>query len=184
MRQFHRRGLLARTAFGALVLGAALSPARAQQASPFPDGPGREIVAVACTQCHSPAPIVQLRMNDVGWRRQVFNMVLRGAQIGPADIDTVATYLSTAFGPGVAFPNTPKVDVKLADGTGANVVEGSCSLCHGLDRVVATKRSAHQWDAIIHRMIAVGAPVSDDQAKDAASYLAAHYGAEMQAAAK
>ena len=45
--------------------------AEAQQAGPFPNGAGRDIIAVACTQCHRAGPITQLRMGEAGWRRQV-----------------------------------------------------------------------------------------------------------------
>jgi len=171
-------------AMGGLMLCGLFSGASAQQASPFPDGPGRDIVATACTQCHAPGPIVQLRMNDAGWRKQVYNMILRGAQIGPGDIDATVAYLTASFGPGVAFPNTPKVDVKLADGAAANLVEGGCGLCHGLDRVVATKRDPHQWDAVVARMISVGAPFDADQAKQIVAYLGQNYGAQVEATAK
>ena len=178
------RQMFQAAAMGGLMMCALSSGAFAQAPSPFPDGPGREIVATACTQCHSPGPIVQLRMNDAGWRRQVYNMILRGAQIAPADIDPTVAYLSTAFGPGVAYPNAPKVDVKLADGGAASLVEGGCGLCHGLDRVVATKRDPHQWEAVVARMTSVGAPFDADQAKQIVAYLSQNYGAQVEAMAK
>ena len=68
--------------------------AHAQQTGPFPSGLGRDIVASACTQCHTAAPIAQLRMNEWGWRRQVENMILRGAQVGPDDLNVVTSYLA------------------------------------------------------------------------------------------
>ena len=161
----------------AFALLCAATAARAQQPSPFPDGPGREIVAVACTQCHAPGPIVQIRMSEKGWRQEVQNMVLRGAQIGPADLDAVSSYLATNFGPGVPFPGPTPPPVHLAGGTGANVVEGGCVLCHGLDRIVDTKRAAAQWPAIVHRMVEIGAPLDDDQTKQVIDYLRTNYAA-------
>ena len=53
--------------------------ASAPAANPFPDGPGKEIVSVACTQCHGPSVFMQLRMGDVAWRNQIYDMILRGA---------------------------------------------------------------------------------------------------------
>jgi mono/diheme cytochrome c family protein len=166
----------------AAVLGgmlACMAPAWAQQANPFPDGPGREIVAVACTQCHAAQAIVQLRMNDVGWRRQVYNMILRGAQIGPNDIDATVKYLSTAFGPGVPLPFPTKGHITLADGTAKPLVEGGCAMCHGLDRVVAARRPGDQWQAIVNRMVSVGAPLAPDQASEIVAYLKANYAAPV-----
>ena len=149
--------------------------AQAQQASPFPDGPGRELVSVACTQCHQAQPFTQLRMSEQGWRRQVENMILRGAQVGPDDLDKVAAYLAASYGPGVPFPNQPTAMVKLADGPAANLVEGGCGLCHGLDRVVAANRPGEQWDKIVHRMVEIGAPLDGDQTSQVVGYLQANY---------
>ena len=154
----------------------ASAAAHAQKASPFPDGPGREIVSVACTQCHTAGPIVQLRMDEQGWRRQVYNMVLRGAQIGPNDIDAASAYLAASFGPGVPFPNQAPVHVTLPNGTGSTLVQGGCGLFHGVDRVVAPNRSGREWDAIVNRMVAIGAPLTPDQVGTVAGYLKANYG--------
>ena len=67
--------------------GAGNFGSNAPAANPFPDHPGREIVAVACKQCHGPNVFTQLRMGDKAWRAQIYDMVLRGAQIGPDDIE-------------------------------------------------------------------------------------------------
>ncbi len=88
-------------AAGILLLG---FTAQAQQNNPFPAGVGRDTIAAACTQCHRAGPIVQLRMGEAGWRRQLYNMMLRGAQIKPDEIDDVVKYLATNFGPGGAGP--------------------------------------------------------------------------------
>ena len=151
--------------------------AEAQQTSPFPPGAGRDIIAVACTQCHRAGPITQLRMGEAGWRRQVYNMVLRGAQIGPDEIDDVVKYLTTNFGPGVPVPGLAAAPVKLPDGAGADLVAGACGICHGVDRVVAVARPGRQWEAIVHRMAAIGAPIDADQARQIISYLQTNYGA-------
>ena len=167
-----RRVILA--AASVLLLG---SLAAAQQSNPFPPGASRDIVAVACTQCHRAGPITQLRMGEAGWRRQVYNMVLRGAQIGPDDIDDVVKYLATNFGPGVPVPGVTPAPVRLPDGPGAELVAGACGICHGMDRVVAVVRPGRQWEAIVHRMVAVGAPIDPEQEKKIISYLETNYGA-------
>jgi cytochrome c5 len=151
------------------------SAVEAQQPGALPDGPGREIVSVACTQCHSLTPIVQLRMGEQGWRQAVENMVLRGAQIGPDEIDTVSSYLADKFGPGVPSSNQNSVPVHLKDGPGANIVEGACGLCHGLDRAIEVKRPAEQWPIIVRRMVEIGTPLDDDQTNQVIRYLQANY---------
>jgi mono/diheme cytochrome c family protein len=175
------RKLILALAVGGAMFGAAVS-AQAQQGNPFPEGPGREIVAVACTQCHAPNAVTQLRMNEAGWRNQIYDMILRGAQIGPNDIDAATKYLATAFGPGVPFPNQPVVEVKLPDGAGKELVEGGCALCHGVDRVVATNRPKDQWEKIVNRMVFFGAPISGDQVTSIVGYLDKNYGVKQTAA--
>ena len=134
------------TAALALCAGAfALTPSglaqegRAAGANPLPAGPGRDIVAVACSQCHGLNAFTWLRQGDQAWRHQVYDMILRGSQIGPGEIDTVVNYLTTNFGPGVNVPSSTPVN--LPAGAGKEVVEGGCGICHGLDRAVGTARS-------------------------------------------
>ena len=167
-----RRFILA--AASVLLLG---FPSEAQQSNPFPAGASRDLIAVACTQCHRAGPITQLRMGEEAWRRQVYNMVLRGAQIGPDEIDDVVKYLTTNFGPGVPTPGLATPAVTLPAGAGADLVAGACGTCHGVDRVVAVARPGRQWEAIVHRMVAIGAPIDADQARQIISYLETNYGA-------
>lgn len=154
----------------------AASPAAAQQKpSPLPPGEGREIVAVACTQCHGPTAFSNLREDANAWRHQVFDMVLRGAQVGPGDIDKVVDYLATNFGPGINVP-PPVHQVSLPDGPGKDLVEKNCVLCHGLDRVAQVKRSDRGWTQVLDRMVFYGAPLSDKDQKTVAAYLDSKFG--------
>jgi cytochrome c5 len=194
------RSYLAYLAAAGLVLGVSVSvlaqerPAAppgggsfgqgAAATSPFPDGPGKEIVSVACTQCHGPNVFTQLRMNEAGWRTFVYDMILRGAQVGPGDIDTAVKYMATAYGPGVPFPNQQTVQVSLADGDGKQFVEGTCGLCHGLDRAVAARRTAADWKTVIDRMVFYGAPLQGSQIDTTVAYLTKNYGVTETAAAK
>lgn len=168
-------------ALGLCVLVASGS-ARAQGpgASPLPEGEGRDIVATACSQCHGLNAFVGIRENAQAWRWQTYDMVLRGAQISPSEMDTVVKYLSTHFGPGVNVPPSPAVT--LADGQGKEIVEGGCALCHGLDRIAAAKRSPREWQSIVDKMVFLGAPLNADQAKSATAYLNANYGNGQKAA--
>jgi mono/diheme cytochrome c family protein len=123
-------------------------------------------------------------MGDTAWRNQIYDMILRGAQIGPDDIDTAVKYMVASYGPGVPFPGQQPAQVTLADGAAKPLVEGGCALCHGLDRVAATKRSKAEWQTIVSRMVYFGSPISGDQVSSVVDYLAANYGAPQTAAAK
>lgn len=165
----------------AVCIAVQTAPAFAQQpqANLLPPGEGREIVAVACTQCHGPNVFAQLREGANGWRFQVYDMILRGAQVQPADIDRVVNYLAASFGPGINVP-PPVHQVSLPDGTGKDLVEANCSVCHGLDRVALSKREPAEWDRVVRRMIFLGAPVSDKDAETITSYLDQKFGAKAE----
>jgi mono/diheme cytochrome c family protein len=156
------------------VLGQAV-PSQAQGANPLPPGDGRDIVAVACTQCHGPNAFTQLRVGADAWRFQIYDMILRGAQLTLPEVDKAVEYLATNFGPGINVP-PPTMQVTLPDGPGKNIVETQCAVCHGLDRVSAAKRSKREWEGIMARMVYLGAPVSADDVKAATSYLESNYG--------
>jgi mono/diheme cytochrome c family protein len=140
-------------------VGAIATSARAAAAAPsLPLGEGREIVAVACTQCH---PTAQLREGRNAWRFQLYDMILRGAQIMPSEIEPVVNYLATNFGPGINVP-PPLTQVTLP-GPGKDLVESHCAVCHGLDRVAGAKLAC--------RVVFLGAPVSADETKTITTYL-------------
>ena len=70
----------------------------------LPPGDGRDMLATACTQCHGLAVIMSMREGPEGWKRHVYNMVMRGAQLTAREADTVIAYLATNFGPTAAPP--------------------------------------------------------------------------------
>jgi cytochrome c5 len=165
---------VAAVALGAVLIASASSGHAQQNANQLPPGDGREIVAVACSQCHYLGTIAKIRDGAAGWRTYVSNMVLRGAQLTPAEVDKVVNYLSTSLGPGVNLP--PAKPVALPDGNGKQLVENSCMLCHDLERVAEVKRKKQDWGPIVASMVAWGAPATADQAKTITDYLAANFG--------
>ncbi len=168
-------------AFAALIFAlGGTAHTQAPGASPLPEGAGRDIVAVACTQCHGLNTFVNWREGAEAWRRQTYDMIERGAQISPDEIDTVVKYFSTVLGPGANLPQF--ASVTLPDGQGKEVVEGGCALCHGLDRITVAHRSAPEWQAIVAKMVFLGAPLSGDQAKAATDYLTANFSGSGKAA--
>lgn len=162
------------TALACLAVG--LPMVALPQAPPvrLPPGPGSEIVAVACVQCHAAGPFMQLREGIEGWRLQVYDMILRGAQVRSDEVPVVAAYLAANFGFGQ--PIAAATPVTLIQAPDHELVEQRCALCHGLDRLVATGRKATEWQAIVTRMNVLGAPLSGAEAQRIGKYLATHYG--------
>ncbi len=157
-----------------LALVASATPSRAQTANPLPPGDGRDLVAVACSQCHTLGTIAKIRDGAAGWRLYVSNMVLRGAQLTAPEVDTVVNYLALNLGPGANLP--PAKPVTLPDGQGKQLVETRCGLCHDLERVASVKRSKQDWPAIVANMVLQGATATPEEAKTISDYLAANFG--------
>lgn len=154
----------------AVLSQAAASYAQQPGVNLLPPGEGRDIVAAACTQCHGPNIFIHLRLGPDGWRRHVYDMVLRGAQVQSSELQSVINYLLANFGPGNNVPPA-MVQVSLPEGAGKSLVEQRCTLCHGLDRAAGTKRARAEWNAIVSQMIVLGTPLSSDEAKTVTSYL-------------
>ncbi len=66
----------------------------------------------------------------------------------------------------------------LAPGPGMEIARASCGLCHSTDYIVRQPRStAQQWQAEVAKMVKVfGAPITPDNEKSIAEYLASAYG--------
>jgi cytochrome c5 len=158
-------------ALAAFILAAG-SPAHAQVATALPDGDGRDVIATACSQCHALNVIMAGRDGPVGWRRHVYNMVLRGAQLTPREADTVIQYLTTNFGPGApAGASTP-----LPAGSGKELVEARCAVCHTLERVTIVKRQKRDWDTIVANMYDRWGQSAPDEVQAITAYLNAQFG--------
>jgi cytochrome c5 len=160
--------------FFALALVTTASPSLSQNANPLPAGDGRDLVSVACSQCHYLGTIAKIRDGAAGWRVYVNNMVLRGAQLTPAETDTVVNYLALNLGPGANLP--PAKPVTLPDGHGKDLVETRCGLCHDLERVATVKRQKQAWPVIVNNMVAWGATATPEEAKTITDYLGANFG--------
>jgi len=171
------RRLLAALGIAALAISA-VGPAHAQGAPPraLPPGEGRDLLATACSQCHVLNIIMSMREGPAGWRRHVYNMVTRGAQLTSPEAETVIAYLAANFGPGSAAAGTAVV--ALPAGPGKELVETRCTACHDLERVAVIKRQKADWPALVANMVGRGAAASPDEARTIASYLAAHFGGE------
>jgi cytochrome c5 len=163
----------------ALCAAAALAitiamPACAQGA--LPAGEGRDLLATACSQCHPLNVIRSMREGAEGWKRHVYNMVTRGAQLNAREADMVIAYLAANFGP--ATPAVSATPVALPSGPGKDLVEARCTVCHDLERVASAKRQKSEWPALVANMVGRGAVATPDEAQAISAYLASHFGGE------
>ncbi len=150
-------------------------PARAQGA--LPPGEGRDLMATACSQCHPLNVIRSMREGAEGWKRHVYNMVTRGAQLNAREADKVVAYLAANFGP-TATPAASTATVTLPGGPGKDLLEARCTACHDLERVAVVKRLKADWPALVANMVGRGAVATPDELQAITSYLVSHFGDE------
>ena len=159
----------------AFVIVAAASPGFAQNANPLPPGDGRDIVAVACSQCHYLGTIAKIRNGAAGWRMYVNNMVLRGAQLTPAEIDKVVDYLVAQSRSGRQLAAGQAGD---AAGRAAARIWSKPAAAYATTLNASPPPSARRraWPVIVNNMVAWGATATPDEAKTMTDYLAANFG--------
>jgi cytochrome c5 len=170
-------------------LGGLLHAQEGGGASPaaLPDGEGKELVSVICSQCHSTRSALLLRNGQEGWRSVVDRMITNGARISSDEADTIVHYLFANFGPGKNVIRTGPLasqeetasgakEISLPAGPGKDVVEARCGICHDVGWIVHTKRSKQEWEAVTKNMIGRGPQAPAEQVQTIITYLTTHFG--------
>lgn len=65
----------------------------------FPEAPGKDLLMSKCFQCHNEGMWKDLKQDRRGWEGVLYRMVGRGALWTEDEINSMAAYLTTAFGP-------------------------------------------------------------------------------------
>ena len=165
---------------------------QAQDRAPeLPPGEGRELAQAVCaTACHDATPLLMKRDGEVGWRRNAERMIVqKKAQVFAEDLETIIRYLSTSLGPGTGRMQTTgplppgalaggaetAKDVRLPEGSGREIVEARCTLCHDLGRVVTIRRTSQEWEQMTRDMMGRGPDASAAQVETVLAYLTTHF---------
>jgi hypothetical protein len=69
------------------------------QSPDLPPGPLQGKVRTACLECHESRIILQQRLSNAAWTKEVDKMIKWGAVVDAADRDAFIDYLSTNFPP-------------------------------------------------------------------------------------
>ncbi len=154
----------------ATVAVAAMTLAAAQE---LPEGPGKKLLEDKCTACHDVSLVTEKRASREGWAETVQMMKLSGAELNEAETTTLVDYLVANLGPAGAAPAAAG---GLPAGEGKQIVENSCTQCHGVDYVTDAHYSKDQWTEVVVRMKLSGAPVEDSQVPVLVDYLTRNFG--------
>ena len=71
----------------------------------------------------------------------------------------------------------------LPPGPGADLVQGACTNCHGLDQVTSVTHDTEGWRTTVNNMVNNGANLSDKDVDTVVDYLSAHFNSSAPAAA-
>ncbi len=154
---------------------------------------GKRLYEAACTPCHGLAAIERTRDGRAGWEDTVQKMVVIGAQLNAEEMELVIDYLYKNYGPGKGDPMRTGVlpadspmqvdgtvsseNVVLPEGEGKQLVQGLCTTCHDLGRIVATRRGRDDWKRYTINMLRQnGISVAEDKQEAMVSYLNQHFG--------
>jgi mono/diheme cytochrome c family protein len=165
-----RRHVLA-AALALAACGATLAAQAAATASDLPDGPEAALVRARCLTCHGADLIVQQRLTQVGWDREVTKMVRWGAPVTDAERPAVVAYLTRAFGLVPRASHDPKV---VADGEG--IYKEACRQCHEDDLAEQQRLTVTGWTREVEKMMRWGARVSDAEKPALVAYLHSRWG--------
>ena len=128
-------GLLV-AASAAAAAGQERPAARDGWAEYLPPGPGKEMTAKACGNCHGLERIVKLRLTPEKWDSTVIDMVGRGAPLFIDEANEVIAYLGKALGPTAP----PLVDVNQASKDDLAKVPGMTP--EHADKLLAARKTA------------------------------------------
>jgi len=100
------------------VCGSAAYQGDQKDAALLPDGPGKAAVIKMCIDCHDTGNFRKARLNAEEWTDSVADMMQRGAQGTPAEVDAVVAYLDKFFGKGapVRINTAPFAEIRVVLG--------------------------------------------------------------------
>ncbi len=150
----------------ALIAVAVIPPVNAAgQGNQEPDK-GEQIQDASCGMtCHDLRPIQTQALDKDGWTKIVASMVDKGAQVKPAEVPVLVDYLVRSHGP-------------LPDGAGKLILLNTCTVCHGLDRVIRQGGTREQWEETLGAMLNEGAMLSEEDFPVLLAYLAKNFKAQ------
>ena len=163
---------------GVRVEGADSAPAAAQTAPPTEIEKGRIALTSVCQGCHGGGIMRMLESRNKSadeWRETVYRMIGRGAQVFPDEIEPMTAYLVATAGRGrsqqaAASPAAAAAGGRPQATEAAAILARRCQLCHDLQKATALPAS-QQWDAVIDRMVVLGAAVSPAEHQTLVAYL-------------
>ena len=145
---------------------------------------GKAALTQVCVGCHGNGilrMVEQRKKTEQEWRETVYRMIGRGAQVLPGEIEPLTAYLTVTGGQarqasaGAAAAGRrgrpAAAAAGAADGDATAILARRCQLCHDLAKATTKPATAESWDAIIDRMVVLGASVTAAEHQTLTAYL-------------
>jgi mono/diheme cytochrome c family protein len=158
---------------GVFLMGSALAvllQSDAELAESMPEGEGKAMVTNVCTTCHSLGNIVNTRGDRDEWEQTVNDMIARGAQIFPDEMETIVGYLAASYGYQQTASAAPSVS------SGQQLFQQKCFQCHGDTMWRDLRQDRRSWEGTLYRMVGRGALWTEEEIGQMADYLASSHG--------
>jgi hypothetical protein len=94
----------------------AFSQQAAKPAEDLPPGAMQAKATTACLECHEARIILQQRLTNAAWTKEVDKMVKWGAVVDGNDRDALIDYLSTNFSPDKGPYEAPRTSIEKGSG--------------------------------------------------------------------
>jgi mono/diheme cytochrome c family protein len=141
----------------------------------LPEGQGRNLLEVSCVSCHNLDRVKRTHVDRDGWNQIIQTMIEKrdGPILSEQDVKDMLDYLVKNLGPANAAPAAGAAAGGEAEAK--QVLQNSCSGCHGLDLIDAKRADKAGWTDIVQRMVGMGAQLTDAQSTMLIDYLAKTY---------
>lgn len=120
-------------------------------AQKLPDGPGKDVFASVCSECHALDQATNQKKPREGWQATVDSMVAKGATASKEQQQAIVDYLTKNFGPDESAAPAAAANV-MPEGPGKQIILRECTACHLPDHFTKYRHTNDEWQAIVIRM--------------------------------
>ena len=145
-----------------------------------PDGPVWTVIRANCTSCHGIDDYAFYSLDQAGWSKLIAEKHKPAIELPDADRTMLLGWLAERFGPNTKpFPRTyipPEITTFFSDPEAFRLMNRSCTRCHAIDKVQASRKPADGWRVTLVDMRERGAQLSDQELEQLVEWLGRVWG--------
>ena len=145
-----------------------------------PDGPVWTVIRTNCTSCHGIDDYAFYALDQAGWSKLIAEKHKPAIELPDADRAVLLGWLAERFGPNTKpFPRTyipPEITTFFSDPEAFRLMNRSCTRCHAIDKVQASRKPADGWRVTLVDMRERGAQLSDQELEQLVEWLGRVWG--------